>query len=222
MSVQLTIPANDITVAAADEIRRQQRTVVDGIAKIGEALIRAKAALPHGTFLPWLQAEFDWTERTAQNFMSVAERFGTNPKRVSYLPLATVYRLASPSTPDDLRDRIVGQIDNGESKTAYEIDSEIKSARREVASAREEAKKSPEARARLKASRERLAVVRRQEFEASFSKQEQRRAARIKVANIIVNALNDALLDELLAALKLAGAVSDDDVQQARSQGGDQ
>jgi hypothetical protein len=29
----------------------------------------------HGQFGPWLKAEFGWSEHSAQNFMSVAERF---------------------------------------------------------------------------------------------------------------------------------------------------
>ena len=45
-------------------------------------------------------------DRTAQNFISAAERFGANAKPISHLQPTTVYRLAAPSTPrcDSRRD----------------------------------------------------------------------------------------------------------------------
>ena len=38
------------------------------IVEIGGALRRAKELLGHGNFLPWLKAEFRWSERTARNY----------------------------------------------------------------------------------------------------------------------------------------------------------
>jgi hypothetical protein len=61
--------------ASAEAIRqRLQNTFVSAI-KIGQELLVVKETLEHGQFLPWLQAEFGWSQRTAYNFMSVAERF---------------------------------------------------------------------------------------------------------------------------------------------------
>lgn len=131
----------EIARAAAVEIRMHQRSVVEGVAAIGAALIRVKEALEHGEFLPWLKMEFGWSERTAQNYIAVAERFGSNPQSVADLPLATVYRLASPSVPGTLRDKIGERRQAGETISAAEIDTEIAAAKREAAREREEANK---------------------------------------------------------------------------------
>jgi hypothetical protein len=66
--------ARDLTLIA-DEIRARIETVGDIIA-IGGLLREAKRQLQHGKFLPWVTAEFDFSERTARNYMR-AYRFAT-------------------------------------------------------------------------------------------------------------------------------------------------
>jgi hypothetical protein len=61
--------------SAADRIRERVKKTVEDIIEVGNDLLAVKEALPHGQFLPWLKAEFGWGERSAQNFMSVAEKF---------------------------------------------------------------------------------------------------------------------------------------------------
>lgn len=56
-------------------IRERVKKTVEDIIEIGTDLLAVKETLEHGHFGPWLKAEFGWSERTAQNFMSVAERF---------------------------------------------------------------------------------------------------------------------------------------------------
>ena len=68
----------------------------DDVVEIGRELIAVKEAIGHGNFTPWLNEQFGWTERTARNYMSVAEQFASKRKCVSGLPLATVYKLAAP------------------------------------------------------------------------------------------------------------------------------
>ena len=60
----------------AERIRRLQADVQRGIIEIGFELIAAKKEVGHGGWADWLQKEFEWTQRTANNFMRVAERFG--------------------------------------------------------------------------------------------------------------------------------------------------
>jgi len=59
----------------------------------------------HGNWLPWLEAEFGFTPRTAQNFMNVADKF--KYETVSYLDIAPkalyLLLLAQNSTPDEAR-----------------------------------------------------------------------------------------------------------------------
>ncbi len=44
--------------------------------EIGKRLIAAKELVAHGDWQNWLEVNFNLTERTAQNFMRIAERFG--------------------------------------------------------------------------------------------------------------------------------------------------
>ena len=71
-------PAQVVTLAQrADRIRHFQADVQRGIVNIGLELIAAKEQCGHGHWAAWLEAEFAMTQRTANNFMRVAKRFGT-------------------------------------------------------------------------------------------------------------------------------------------------
>src|SRR5262249_1572372 len=92
-----------------------------------------KDALEHGHFGPWLRAEFGWSERTAQNFMSVAERFKS--AKIADLPIqpSAAYFLAAPSVPDEARQVAVEKAEAGEEitgATARESVAEAKKKRR--------------------------------------------------------------------------------------------
>lgn len=41
---------------------------------VGNGRTDCKRIAGHGNWLPWLDREFGWAERTAQNFISVCER----------------------------------------------------------------------------------------------------------------------------------------------------
>jgi len=45
---------------------------IDHARQAGEILLRVKASLAHGEWLPWLQANVPFTARTAQSYMAVA------------------------------------------------------------------------------------------------------------------------------------------------------
>ena len=57
-----------------------------------------KAELPHGQFLPWIAAEFEMSDRTANDFMNVANRFGGKSAIISDLKPTILYALSAPST----------------------------------------------------------------------------------------------------------------------------
>lgn len=198
---ELEAPARKIAQDAVPHIAKLHRRVVTDSAEIGATLLRVKEAIGHGNFGPWLKAEFNWTERTAQNLMSVAERFGSNTKHVSHLPLSTVYRLAAPSTPDAVREKIVHRLAEGEAVAPDEIADEISTARREAERDRREAKLPAKRRARLKADRERQA----REFALEQERREAQRAlhdeATREAAALIVSKLAPADLDRLLALM---------------------
>ena len=44
--------------------------------EIGRRLVEAKELLPHGEWLPWLQQETDFSERTAQTYMKIFREYG--------------------------------------------------------------------------------------------------------------------------------------------------
>ena len=54
----------------ADDIHKIERT---NVFDVGDLLIEAKAQCEHGDWIPWLDAEFDWSVDTAENYMRVAE-----------------------------------------------------------------------------------------------------------------------------------------------------
>lgn len=66
------------------EILFFKQTAGMAILEIGKRLIEAKAQLPHGEWLPWLTEKVDFSERSAQNFMRLAEEY-KNPQTVADL-----------------------------------------------------------------------------------------------------------------------------------------
>ena len=106
--------------SAADRIREKVKKTIEDIIEVGNDLLAVKEALPHGQFGPWLKAEFGWGERMAQNFMSVAERFGPNTEIIADLTIqpTAAYLLAAPSAPDEAREQAVERAEAGEQITA--------------------------------------------------------------------------------------------------------
>lgn len=101
---------------AAQRIRRMVQQTLQNLLAVGQELLAVKKTLPHGHFGPWLRAEFGWTERTARNFMAVAERFGAKTEMISDLRIdpTAAYLLAAPSTPEEASAAAVRRAENGE------------------------------------------------------------------------------------------------------------
>lgn len=106
--------------SAAERIRHSMKRSIESIIEVGNDLAAAKEALPHGRFGPWLRAEFAWTERTAQNFIAVAERFGPKSEMISDLKIepTAAYLLAASSAPDQARQVAIERAEGGERITA--------------------------------------------------------------------------------------------------------
>ena len=120
--------------SSADRIRERVKKTVEDIIDVGNELLAVKETLPHGQFGPWLKAEFGWSERSAQNFMSVAERFGEIRKVCGIAdPASAAYLLAAPTVPDEARQIAVEKAEAGEEitiATAKEILAETRKKRR--------------------------------------------------------------------------------------------
>jgi Protein of unknown function (DUF3102) len=106
---------------AADRIRSRMMQTVQGVMEIGRDLIAVKERLGHGNFLSWIHREFKMADKSAQRFMSVAERFGDKFDSVSNLTLTALYELAAPSTPEEVRAEVAERAAAGESVTSAEV-----------------------------------------------------------------------------------------------------
>jgi hypothetical protein len=66
-----------------------------------------KERLPHGQFLPWIEREFGWKQRTAYNFINVYE----NVKLANFanidIDVSALYLIAAPSTPEPVRQQVI-------------------------------------------------------------------------------------------------------------------
>jgi hypothetical protein len=134
---------------SAERIRQSVKRTIEDIIEVGTELLSVKETLPHGKLGAWLKAEFGWTERTAQNFMSVAERFGKS-EMISDLRIAptAAYLLAAPSAPDEAREAAMKLAEEGTPVTA-KIAKEILAKERKKPARRRRAGASSELGAKL-------------------------------------------------------------------------
>ena len=97
-----------------NEIKTLMRRSSQDIIDIGKKLIEVKQHLGHGSFRKWLKFEFNWSISAATKFMQVAEQF----KSVSFTHLnitaSTLYLIAAPSTPKEVREEVLQRASNGE------------------------------------------------------------------------------------------------------------
>jgi len=108
---------------AATIIRNHDRATKKAIFEIGKILIAVKNALDHGQFNKWISREFNWTSRTATNYMNVVEKLGAISETVSDLPATTLYGLAV--MPEAERGKIVAMITDPKNPPVKQIKSEI-------------------------------------------------------------------------------------------------
>lgn len=69
------------------------------VVEIGSRLNEVRKALGKHGFSAWLQAEFQWSQSVASNFMQVASKFGTLDTVTNFQPSA-LYALARKKTPE--------------------------------------------------------------------------------------------------------------------------
>jgi hypothetical protein len=113
---QLDPAARETARDAAGRIRAHGRIASECIVAIGAELVKVKAAIGHGHYLPWLEAEFGWSERTAQRFVAVHECFGKSDTvaDLEQIDVSALYLLAAPSTPEPVREEALEKAAAGE------------------------------------------------------------------------------------------------------------
>ncbi|CAA9375061.1 hypothetical protein AVDCRST_MAG94-4474 [uncultured Leptolyngbya sp.] len=96
------------------EIKGLFKQTVENIIAVGQRFIEVKEQLPHGQWLDWLVAEFSWTDRTARNYMQVAEQFKLENFSDFDIAASALYLLAAPSTPEEAREEAITRAQAGE------------------------------------------------------------------------------------------------------------
>ena len=95
-------------------IKRLVRRSGQDIINIGQSLIDVKGKLEHGQFYLWLETEIGLNYRTANRFMSVAERFKSEQLLdLDILPSA-LYELSAPSVPETATKEALNRAKQGE------------------------------------------------------------------------------------------------------------
>ncbi len=110
------------------EIRSLMGRSAELVREIGQKLLEVKTKLGHGYFGEWLSHEFQWTERTAENYMLVATKYETISDLSKVSPTA-LYLLARESTPEQVRESAIAQIESGEKLTPKQVKSAIQAAK---------------------------------------------------------------------------------------------
>ena len=78
--------------------KRQLQSGLQHALKAGRLLIEAKKLCPHGTWLPWLEENFEGKDRTARAYMQVAQRWPeveANRQHVANLSYREVLKLVA-------------------------------------------------------------------------------------------------------------------------------
>ena len=123
----------------ANRIRQLTANVTHGIIQIGFELIAAKTEVGHGNWNNWLEKEFSWTQRTANNFMRIADRFGKLENVFQFQPSQLQAMLALPE--GDENEFIAVQADAGtpaEKQSVRDLQKSVKAFKAEKAVVAEE------------------------------------------------------------------------------------
>jgi hypothetical protein len=83
----------------AELIRVRIQKTTTAIIEIGRDLIAVKQKIDHGLFIKWLEAEFAFTAKSAQNYMSAAEWAEGKSEMISFLAPTALYKISAKSTP---------------------------------------------------------------------------------------------------------------------------
>ena len=112
-------PARDIEVITG-EILFFKAQAGGAILEIGRRLIEAKKQLPHGEWLPWLEEKVQFSARSAQRFMKLAEGYGEND---TVTLLGARKALALLALEDSEREEFIAEKHevNGEEKSARDM-----------------------------------------------------------------------------------------------------
>ncbi len=110
----LNTEARIVAKQRASEIKSLMHQGTQNIIEIGQKLIEVKEKLEHGQFENWVKVEFDWSLRSARNFMLVAHQFKSANFADLNIDPSALYELAAPSVPEIVRQEILERAGQGE------------------------------------------------------------------------------------------------------------
>jgi hypothetical protein len=104
-----------------EEAHEAKAQITTGFLDLGARLNEAKELLAHGEWLPWLEREMQFSERTAQKFMALAREYEGNPQLASDLGSEKAFALLA--LPREEREEIAqhGATVNGKAKAASDL-----------------------------------------------------------------------------------------------------
>jgi hypothetical protein len=110
----ITIDSPEL-LAHVTAIRQLGKQTITSVISIGEHLIECKKIVGHGGFGDFLKREFLWKESTALRFMRVSSLAGESAKLTNLnVPASSLYLLAAPNTPLEVRKEIIARAEKGE------------------------------------------------------------------------------------------------------------
>jgi hypothetical protein len=124
LTLDQAISASHVPTLAehAEAIRVLGKRLVADAIEIGRRLSECKELLGHGSWLPWLEREFQWSERHARNFMQMHELSLKSANIADLdLPLTAFYLLAAPSTSEAVRNDVLARADAGEAFSVADV-----------------------------------------------------------------------------------------------------
>lgn len=150
-TVEAQAPAEGRTIEAiTGEILELKQRGGEVILDIGRRLLEAKGMLPHGEWLPWLNERVEFSERTAQKFMRLAQKW-SNPSALADLGATKALMLLA--LPEEEREGFV-EDHNVIDMSARQLEQAIRErdeARKAAEAARADASAAEQTRAKMEA-----------------------------------------------------------------------
>lgn len=213
------------------EIIQLKQDAGNAILGIGQRLIEAKAILPRGEWLPWLEERVEFSERSAQNFMRLAREW-SNPQALADLGASKALTLLA--LPPEERETFMAEshLVGGEEKTVVDMTSreleraikERDAARQEAEAARADAQTAEESRAKMESDLKALTEIHRsaqegeaQAREALARAQAELRELRERPVDVAVE-VDQAAVDKARAAAVAEMQVKVDQAEAARKE----
>lgn len=124
--VTLDIETRIIVQQCVSEIKQRVQDTLKATWEIGQKLFEIRERLGYGLFDSWLKSEFQWSRRTAYNYISIFESFSCASIAQLKIAPTTLYLLAADTTPQEARTEAIERALAGEKITESKAKALIK------------------------------------------------------------------------------------------------